>query len=293
MKSRQAQGTMQVGLDAVTLICPLQSGGLAVGDRAGRLSLLLGDDWAWSQRLAMPNAHLAKLYFVRSVAEVADSRLLVAISGASVWGLDAQTGDILWRKRSPFHWGFFPSRPSAAATGKEGEVLVSYDDGRMEVFAPGGQVAARWHDSESPLVLRTSEGVIVGSGGYNLGVWDVESRSRVSNVRLRDRVVAFDAAAQAPVLAIARHGAVDCRHAVTGEARSFDWPVGLPAVAVSPDAKTLALTTAEGYETVDVESGVREAFTVEQGRVSALAFGADGVLWSGTSRGSLGWLYVG
>lgn len=280
----------QVGGSAVSLIEPLGGGVLLVGDREGRLSRFDGGRWAWTARLGVENADLAKLYRLRSAAHVPGTALVAAVSGPAVWGLDLADGRVLWRRRSAFHWGFFPSRPAAVAAGEDGELWACYDDGRVESLSHTGQVAARWHEPEGPVAFarRGPAEERVACTGYGIGAWRMADRARAWHRRLPERALAFASSADGETVAYAAIGRTVVGSALGETRRELPVEAALPAVALRPDGAEVAVPSADGLARASFDAGWKQTLALAHGRVSALAYDDDGRLWYGTSDGGLG-----
>jgi hypothetical protein len=209
--------------------------------------------------------------------------------------VDVTNGSVLWRRRSAFHWGFFPSRPVAVAFGDDGELWASYDDGRMESLSPTGDVVARWHESESPVQFGRGGGQLarVASTGYGIGGWDMRERRLVWHRRLPFRVQAFATSAGSEWTAVSSFGSARLSRLDGSEPSEFELGRGLPALALSRDGSKLASPTESGLQWIDTASRSRVASGLAAGRVTAVEFDPEGTLWYGTSEGGLGRVWAG
>lgn len=285
----------QAGSAAVSMVASLDGGFLLTGDRDGRLSCFVRDRWAWSTPLGVDNPDIAKLYRVRSAAWVPGADLVVCVSGPTVWGVGLTTGEVLWQRRSAYYWGFFPSRPVAVASGEDGELWASYDDGRMESLSLTGDLVSRWHESEAPVQFgrRGVPGARVACTGYGVGAWDMQERKLAWHRRLPFRAQAFATSAQSEWTAVATFGTAVLSRADGSESKKLELGPGLPALALSRDGSKLASATDSGLQWIDAAAGSRVAHSVNAGRVTAVEFDAEGTLWYGTSVGGLGRVWAG
>lgn len=280
-----------MGDASVTLLEPLANGGWLVGDRTGKVALLAQGDWCWSHQPPMPIRDVAKVYYARSFCSMASTGASALVSGPAVYGLDLRTGDAMWHRRLPFYWGFFPSRPVAVADALGYEFWVSYDDGKMEALTPDGHKILKWNDGCSPFqMFPVGDGsVIAGSSGYGVGLWDVHTRKRVWHEPRRERILAMANARAARSVALLSLEYLEVLELDSGLSYRHEWAGGLPALAVTSDARRLAAGAHGGLYLCAVGNGSPTFVEVNDGRVTSLAFGSSGDrLWYGTSTGAVG-----
>lgn len=275
----------------MTLLHQLDGGGWIVGDRTGKVALLAQGDWCWSFQPPMPIRDVAKAYYARSLCTLGSTQTGAVVSGPGVYGFDLRSGEILWSRRLPFYWGFFPSRPVAVAEAMGCEFWVSYDDGKIEVLAADGHRLAKLHDGLSPFqMFPVGDGsVLAGSSGYGIGLWDTHTRKRVWHEPRRERILACANARAARSVALLTLDYIELLELDSGVATRHEWAGGLPTLAVTTDGKMLAAGAHGGLYVCAVGVESPGFVEIEDGKVTSLGFSQTGDrLCYGTSTGKVG-----
>ena len=118
---------------------------------------------------------------VHAINVTPDGRYAFVAAGLKIRCIDLEFGYLSWQYRAPNMFGFIRTAPRALAINKEGEILVSFDSGTLEVWTPDGRQRARWRANDSPMMLAglPDGNRFVGSDGYGLSIWDVADRARI------------------------------------------------------------------------------------------------------------------
>jgi WD40 repeat protein len=211
---------------------------------------------------------------IRGLEFSSDGRLLFVAAADTLCAVELESQSLLWSYTPPRSFGFLVVSPVHLAVAGNGLIAACFDNGSIGVWREDGVLQSIWHDNDSPRVLRfTGNGTqLLGTDSFSLVVWDIDTRRRVSRVRLRDRVYAMDAPAHRPVAVLRTLSSLQIWD-LNAMSVSSQVPVGagFPVVCCHPSDTLFATSDRQCVSIIDYSGHVMDQLPISPAKVFSLA----------------------
>lgn len=273
-------GTLAAHREGVNAIVGVPSGQVwASADNARRIQIWNGDQPA---NRFDPFSLWERVYGNRRIYGMhfsPDGETLYVAMTDRLAAYETSSGRKGWQYRGPRVLAFLPSSPVAVAVDRTtGTVTAAFDDGHFGLWRPQGHPIAMWLDNETPRQLGfTRDGTkIVGTDSFSIGMWDVQTRTKIARHVPNQRVHALKLSPAFDVAASRTLYDVSIWDIETGT-ESARIPVGrgLPLLAFSPNSPLLALSERNRLRVCDFEGALLGEWETPEAILS-VAFSNDG-----------------
>ncbi len=213
---------------------------------------------------------------VRSLAFSADGSELYVAAAEKIRAFDVRNGQVRWCSRAPNMLAFLPNSPQAIAVCSGGDWVATFASGLVEQWTTYRARKARWTHNDTPRTIAIlGDGKrLVGTNGYTVTMWDLETHAMIGRMDVGERVLGFAASPIRDVAALHFGTFVQILDlAENREIGAFRTPPGLPALAFSPREERIAV--AEGKSVLLRDFSGRPAAEAAQSDAVALSLGYD------------------
>ncbi len=266
---------------AVIQIAHAPGGGVwAEANASMALTLMDGRDRRWTIDLSSESQKASAVQRVRRLVFDPSGRVLVAALSDRLAAYDVESGAEIWSFSPPNLFSFLVQGPSDVAFLNDGQLLVPFDEGSLNLWNLGGWSERRRRMSIAPrmVAMLSDKSGFVGSDGSQTWVWDLPGFGRRFRLTY-ERVYALAALPHRPVVAVRTLDQLQIVDVGTRQTlATVDVSPGLPLVAASPSDEIFAVGGEFGAVLYDLNGNeLATANTVAGARLTSLAFDVTGM----------------
>lgn len=243
------------------------------------LTLMGGSDRRWTIDLSSDSQKASAVQRVRRLVFDPSGRVLVAALSDRLAAYDVETGAEIWSFSPPNLFSFLVQGPSDVAFLSEGQLLVPFDEGSLNLWNLGGWSERRRRMSIAPrmVAMLSDKSGFVGSDGSQTWVWDLPGFGRRFRLTY-ERVYALAGLPRRPIVAVRTLDQLQIVDVGTRQTMAtVDVSPGLPLIAASPSDEVFAVGGEFGAVLYDLKGNeLATANTATGARLTALTFDTTG-----------------
>lgn len=219
-----------------------------------------------------------------------DGRTLYLACGDHLRAIDCASGEQIWQFIPRRRLCFLVVSPISLAVRPNGDVLVATNSGKLDLWDGQGRFKSGSRESECPthIDIMADGRHWVGTDGYKIGLWDVDSGVKTQRYVSEDRFYALVASPCENLIAVRTLHSVqilDMDEMIMRE--EFPTGLGLPLLDFSPDGRHIAIGREHGVEIYRLGGTVETEIEIDDVTLISLAYSPDGKLAGGFSDGTV------